>query len=87
MYKLDKERENKAAMEVLPDLLAELDKMGPRERLVSLVEGVLAANIFDWGSKACEELYRRGALRVACVVEGQTRAVGLMTRAMLRFHR
>lgn len=58
VYRLDKERENKAALEVLPDLLMELDAMDSRKRLLALVEGVLAANIFDWGSKACEQLYR-----------------------------
>lgn len=38
-----------AALAVLQDLLAELDGMGSREeRLLALVEGALAANIFDW---------------------------------------
>ncbi|EFN57701.1 hypothetical protein CHLNCDRAFT_34679 [Chlorella variabilis] len=48
-------RENSAALEVLPDLLAELDQMPPPQRLLAL--GVLAANIFDWGAKACVDLY------------------------------
>jgi hypothetical protein len=56
----EKERENAAALEVLPDLLRELDDMAPRARLLSLVEGVLAANIFDWGAKACVQLYQVG---------------------------
>jgi hypothetical protein len=34
---------------VLPDLLAELDGMHQLgQRLLALVEGALAANIFDW---------------------------------------
>mmetsp|Transcript_3468 Transcript_3468/g.8203 ORF Transcript_3468/g.8203 Transcript_3468/m.8203 type:complete len:911 (+) Transcript_3468:246-2978(+) len=61
-YKLDKGRENSVAMEVLPDLMAELDNMGEEQRLLSLVEGVLAANIFDWGAKQCVELYNNGTI-------------------------
>lgn len=57
VYRKDKERENSAALEVLPDLLAELDQMPPPQRLLALVQGVLAANIFDWGAKACVDLY------------------------------
>ena len=28
----------------------------------SLIEGVLAANIFDWGSRACVNLYHKGTI-------------------------
>ena len=35
--------------------------MTPRARLTALVEGSLAANIFDWGAAACVELYHNGA--------------------------
>ena len=31
-------------------------------RLFTLIEGVLAANIFDWGSRACVELYHKGTI-------------------------
>lgn len=31
-------------------------------RLLTLIEGVLAANIFDWGSRACLELYHKGTI-------------------------
>jgi hypothetical protein len=31
-------------------------------RLLALIEGVLAANIFDWGSKACVDLYHQGTI-------------------------
>ena len=31
-------------------------------RLLTLIEGVLAANIFDWGSRACVELYHKGTI-------------------------
>ena len=60
--RLDKERENAAALEVFPDLLKELDSMGPEQRLTALVEGVLAANIFDWGARACVDLYHQGTI-------------------------
>ena len=58
----DKERENQAALEVLPDLLAELDRLAPPARLLALVQGVLAANIFDWGAKACVDLYQSATI-------------------------
>ena len=47
-----------AARQVLPDLLNEVDALEPRERILALAEGVLAGNIFDWGSRACVELYQ-----------------------------
>ncbi len=59
---MDKQRENAAALAVLPDLLRELDSEPLPVRLLSLVEGVLAANIFDWGSQACVALYRDGTI-------------------------
>lgn len=47
---------------MLPDLLRELDLMAPRERLLALVQGALAANIFDWGSQECIEKYKEGTI-------------------------
>ncbi len=35
--------------------------MSARARLTALIEGSLAANIFDWGAAACVELYHNGA--------------------------
>lgn len=32
------------------------------KRLLALIEGVLAANIFDWGSRACVDLYHKGTI-------------------------
>lgn len=61
-YHEEKERENNAAMEALPDLLAELDQMKKEERLLALVEGMMAGNIFDWGSQACVRLYENGTI-------------------------
>lgn len=31
-------------------------------RLHSIIEGALAANIFDWGSRACVNLYHKGTI-------------------------
>jgi hypothetical protein len=40
LCRLDKARENAAALEVLPDLLREVDALPPADRLASLVQGV-----------------------------------------------
>ena len=61
-YRSVKDAENAAALQVLPDLLAEVDALPVRDRLLALVEGVLAGNIFDWGSRACVELYHNGTI-------------------------
>lgn len=47
-YRLEKERENHVALQVLADLLAELDRSDPNQRMQDIVQGCLAANIFDW---------------------------------------
>ncbi|KAK8714584.1 hypothetical protein V6N13_041938 [Hibiscus sabdariffa] len=61
-YRSIKQRENEASLAVLPDLLLELDHMDEGTRLLTLIEGVLAANIFDWGSRACVDLYHKGTI-------------------------
>ncbi|KAL8457807.1 hypothetical protein ACS0TY_035617 [Phlomoides rotata] len=61
-YRSIKQRENEASLTVLPDLLRELDSMNEESRLLTLIEGVLAANIFDWGSRACVDLYLQGTI-------------------------
>ncbi len=62
-YRSVKDAENAAALAVLPDLLAELDGIADAsERVLALIEGVLAGNIFDWGSRACVELYTNGTI-------------------------
>lgn len=61
-YKTIKQRENEASLVVFPDLLMELDSMTEENRLHSVIEGVLAANIFDWGSRACVDLYHNGSI-------------------------
>ncbi|KAJ7567107.1 hypothetical protein O6H91_02G132200 [Diphasiastrum complanatum] len=61
-YLAIKQRENEASLAVLPDLLLELDNLDQDERLLAIIEGVLAGNIFDWGSRACVELYQSGTI-------------------------
>lgn len=61
-YRSIKQRENEASLAVLPDLFVELDSMDEETRLLTLIEGVLAANIFDWGSRACVDLYHKGTI-------------------------
>ncbi|CAL2261435.1 unnamed protein product [Prunus armeniaca] len=61
-YRSIKQRENEASLAVLADLLMELDSMTEETRLLTLIEGVLAANIFDWGSRACVDLYHKGTI-------------------------
>ncbi|KAE8124235.1 hypothetical protein FH972_019139 [Carpinus fangiana] len=61
-YRSIKQRENEASLAVLPDLLMELDSMSEEIRLLTLIEGVLAANIFDWGARACVDLYHKGTI-------------------------
>ncbi|KAK7317179.1 hypothetical protein RJT34_01186 [Clitoria ternatea] len=61
-YRSIKQRENEASLAVLPDLLVEIDSMDEETRLLTLIEGVLAANIFDWGSRACVDLYHKGTI-------------------------
>ncbi|GFP92357.1 pantothenate kinase 2 [Phtheirospermum japonicum] len=62
VYRSIKQRENEASLAVLHDLLMELDRMNEETRLLTLIEGVLAANIFDWGSRACVDLYHKGTI-------------------------
>ncbi len=62
VYRVDKQRENAAALEALEDLLADLDRLDPPARLLSLIQGALAANIFDWGARACVNLYQTATI-------------------------
>jgi len=62
VYKSDKLKENEIALQVLPDLLNELDEMSQGKRLLALIQGVLAANIFDWGAQECVAKYQEGLI-------------------------
>lgn len=61
-YRSVKESENAAALDALPDLLTELDAQDAESRTQALIEGVLAGNIFDWGARACVDLYQNGTI-------------------------
>ena len=60
-YRLTKERENQRALDLLPDLLAQLDALDPATRLATLIQGVFAGNIFDLGAVETADLFTNGA--------------------------
>lgn len=58
-YRIIKQHENSAALKMLPELLEDLDRQPPAERIESLVRGILAGNLFDLGSSQSIGLYER----------------------------
>lgn len=61
-YRLAKQRENEAALRLLPRVLAELDAMEAGERDAALIHGVFAGNIFDLGAVATTAMFRDGTV-------------------------
>jgi type II pantothenate kinase len=61
-FRLVKERENAAALQLLPELLRELDQTVPAERLLKIAQGLFAGNMFDFGSMATIEMYDAGEM-------------------------
>lgn len=57
-YRLAKQQENEASLQLLPQLLSELDALDSHERVGRLIEGVLAGNIFDLGATSTAELFK-----------------------------
>ncbi|KAJ1969411.1 hypothetical protein IWQ62_000645 [Dispira parvispora] len=58
-----KEQETAAALQSLPHVLAEIDKLPDEEsRLDALISNILAGNMFDWGSNAIVEMMEKGIL-------------------------
>ena len=57
-----KQRENEAALALLPDVLAEIDAATVNGRRELLTLGLMAGNIFDLGSKVTIESYQNGNL-------------------------
>lgn len=55
-----KRRENDAALELLPGVLAELDAAAPDQQREMLVFGLMAGNIVDLGSRATVTRFREG---------------------------
>ena len=46
-----KQEENEAALLLLSKRLKELDALPWEQRQISLIEGIIAGNVFDWGAK------------------------------------
>ena len=61
-YLLVKQRENEAALKLLPKLLADLDAMPDEARMIALMEGCFAGNIFDVGANATLALFKSGQM-------------------------
>lgn len=61
-YRLTKAKENRAALKLLPALLAELDALPDPQRAIRIILGVFAGNIFDLGVEATLELFNSGQL-------------------------
>jgi len=60
-YRLAKQRENVAALALLPALLVELDPLEDKKRIERLIEGVFAGNIYDLGATdVADELAAHG---------------------------
>ncbi|TPX30562.1 pantothenate kinase [Synchytrium microbalum] len=57
-----KKQENTAALEGLPKMLTRLDAMPEDLRIETLIQNVLAGNMYDWGSTSVQEMLRRGEL-------------------------
>ena len=51
-----KQTENEKALRLLAQRLDELDHMTWEDRQLSLVQGILAGNVFDWGAKEVASL-------------------------------
>lgn len=66
-----KRRENDAALELLPGVLAELDAAAPDEQRELLTLGLMAGNIVDLGSRAAVERYREGSMAFRQARAGQ----------------
>ncbi|XP_071551021.1 4'-phosphopantetheine phosphatase isoform X2 [Panulirus ornatus] len=59
-YLQQKKLENENALKLLKDHLKFLDELEYNKRQESLVQGVLAGNVFDWGAKEVVQLMEKG---------------------------
>lgn len=55
-----KQSENEASLLLLVERLRELDELNWEERQLSIVKGVLAGNVFDWGAREVEHILESG---------------------------
>lgn len=65
-----KQRENAAALSLLPRVLDEIDALPVEARLDSLVQGIFAGNVFDLGSHATAALFEQGGGEFGAVRAG-----------------
>lgn len=61
-FKPMKDIENAAALKLLPGVLRDLDEQAMEDRLLILMRGIFAGNIFDMGAKDTIELYESGGI-------------------------
>ncbi|MFH1748011.1 MAG: ARMT1-like domain-containing protein [Planctomycetota bacterium] len=55
-----KQSANDAALELLPQVLADLDALPPENLVTELAQGLMAGNLFDLGARSTAHLYRTG---------------------------
>lgn len=63
-----KKRENERVLPLLPALCKELDSKAEPQRLMRVVQGVFAGNIFDMGAKATADRFREGGVDIHAVI-------------------
>lgn len=59
-YRLEKQRENEAAMALLPALVERLDALPANEQLPQVIRGVFAGNIYDLGATRTADRFSGG---------------------------
>ncbi len=59
-FRLEKQRENEAAMELLPALVERLDALPAEEQLQHVIRGVFAGNIYDLGATKTADRFSGG---------------------------
>ncbi|KAK3247608.1 hypothetical protein CYMTET_42899 [Cymbomonas tetramitiformis] len=65
-FRAIKSRENDTALTLLPDLLTELDAIQEeQDRMLALLKGVFAGNIFDLGAAASADLFKKSGVDFA----------------------
>jgi damage-control phosphatase, subfamily II, stand-alone protein len=68
-YRRIKSRENAIAAELYPRVVQHVDTTAAKHRWEPLVRGIFAGNMFDLGSPKTLEMYERGEIEFATVIE------------------
>jgi len=74
--KQQKQQENEQALKLLSARLVEIDRMSSDEQWLSVIMGVLAGNVFDWGAKEVASLMESaqfGFSQALCKLQGEYR--------------